>query len=265
MQQTWDGIKDKLSDTWNELGESAKQIFSDMGEDIGQAFGKIKDSSGSIVESLVSGMSSKWETMKNNAANAWDSMKDNLKNKVSGIKDTIKKLGEIENWFSNLWGQVKDSTSQKWEGIKQAVMKPLKSLLENIKTFFSKIKDLFNIKLEFPKIKLPKFKVDGKFSLNPPSVPKISIQWNKMGGIFKRPTIFATPNGYQGVGEAGAEAIIPIEKLKDYMSEVLDKRENKGGDTYIFNVKFDEISELEQFIKMAKSKKRIAKQGDVNA
>ena len=124
---------------------------------------------------------------------------------------------------------------------------------------------MFNIKLEFPKIKLPKFKLEGKFSLNPPSVPNLSVQWNKMGGIFKRPTIFATPNGYQGVGEAGAEAIIPIEKLKDYMSEVLDKRQDKGGDTYIFNVKFDEISELEQFIKMAKAKKRIAKQGDVNA
>lgn len=265
LGQTWDGIKESLSEKWGSISELAKQNFDSMGETINQAFNGIKDGAGNIIESVVSGMSGKWENMKTNAANAWDSMKDTLKNKVSDIGDAIKKLGGLKDWFSDLWNNIKERTSQKWQAIKEAAMGPLKALLQNIRDFFNKVKDLFNIKLEFPKIKLPKFKLEGKFSLNPPSVPKLSVQWNKMGGIFKKPTIFATPNGYQGVGEAGAEAIIPIEKLKDYMSEVLDKKQDKGGDTYIFNVKFDEISELEQFIKMAKAKKRIAKQGDVNA
>lgn len=41
-----------------------------------------------------------------------------------------------------------------------------------------------------------------------------------------------------------------------------DVFDSKGfGDTYIFNVKLDEISEIEEFIRIAKQKKRIDRMG----
>lgn len=46
--------------------------------------------------------------------------------------------------------------------------------------------------------------------------------WNAEGGIFTKPTMFATPAGYQGVGEAGAEAIIPLSKLPSYVGQMID-------------------------------------------
>jgi len=46
--------------------------------------------------------------------------------------------------------------------------------------------------------------------------------WNAEGGIFTKPTIFSTPRGYQGVGEAGAEAIIPLSKLPSMVGQMID-------------------------------------------
>ena len=42
-------------------------------------------------------------------------------------------------------------------------------------------------------------------------------RWNAEGGIFSKPTIFNTRLGMQGVGEAGAEAIMPLSKLQDLL------------------------------------------------
>lgn len=42
--------------------------------------------------------------------------------------------------------------------------------------------------------------------------PKFSVAWHAKGGIFDRPTLFNTPGGLHGVGEAGPEAILPLNK-----------------------------------------------------
>ena len=101
--------------------------------------------------------------------------------------------------------KVKAAASKLWDGIKD--------IFGKIGSFVKGIFDGFkNI------IKLPKFEVKG--SLNPltwlkDGLPKLSVKWNAEGAIFNRPTIFGTSAGYQGVGEAGAEAVMPIEKLQD--------------------------------------------------
>jgi hypothetical protein len=77
-----------------------------------------------------------------------------------------------------------------------------------------------------PKIKLPHFTITGKLSLSPPSVPKLSISWYKEGGIFTKPTLFNTPFGFKGVGEAGAEAVLPINKLEGYIANAVEKTQN---------------------------------------
>ena len=55
------------------------------------------------------------------------------------------------------------------------------------------------------------------------SVPNFSVSWNALGGIFDQPTIFNTPAGMQGVGEAGPEAILPLDTLWAKMKEILNE------------------------------------------
>lgn len=49
--------------------------------------------------------------------------------------------------------------------------------------------------------------------------PKVTM--NAEGAIFSQPTIFDTRLGYQMVGEAGAEAVAPISKLQQYISDAV--------------------------------------------
>lgn len=110
------------------------------------------------------------------------------------------------------WDTVKEKASELWASIK--------GIFNKIKDF---LKGIFDFKWELPKLKMPKFEVTGKFSLNPPSVPKLGINWNADGGIFTQPTVIPTLAGLQGFGEAGPEAILPLNKLPQLLD--LDKRQ----------------------------------------
>lgn len=67
-------------------------------------------------------------------------------------------------------------------------------------------------------IKLPHFDIKGSFSITPPKTPKISVDWYAKGGILNHPTIFgANGDTLMGGGEAGAEAVLPIKLLMEYM------------------------------------------------
>ena len=63
------------------------------------------------------------------------------------------------------------------------------------------------------------------------SVPQFSVNWNALGGIFDSPTVLDTAgNGLQGVGEAGPEAVLPLDTLWVRMKEIVSQavRENSG-------------------------------------
>jgi phage-related minor tail protein len=49
-----------------------------------------------------------------------------------------------------------------------------------------------------------------------PSIPELDVRWFKDGGILTKPALFNIGNGrVGGAGEAGPEAIAPIDKMKD--------------------------------------------------
>lgn len=113
------------------------------------------------------------------------------------------------------------------EDFRRKVDEVFGKVVSTIKGAVNKIKGFFDFEWELPKIKLPHFSISGKFSLNPPSIPKFSVDWYANGGILNRPTVFAQ-NGSRLMagGEAGPEAILPIELLKTYLNEEISKNNN---------------------------------------
>ena len=143
--------------------------------------------------------------------------------------------------FSSLWEKGVDG----FEGLKSGALERfaalgdgIKDKLEGVKNFVSncvgKLKDFFHFDWSLPKIKLPHFSISGSFSLNPPSIPSFGIDWYKEGGIMTEPTLFGrnpeTGNAMVG-GEAGPEAIAPIELLKEYVREAVAE-----GDGRLYDV-----------------------------
>lgn len=147
--------------------------------------------------------------------------------KANPIGAIITVVGLLVTAFVTLYNKCdwfREKVDAIWETVKKGVGKFVKGL-----------KDLFDFEWKLPKIKLPHFSVKGSFSLAPPSVPKISIKWNKDGAILNRPTIFGMANGrYQGGGEAGPEAVLPIEKLREYIRD-----ENRANNQELISMMHD--------------------------
>lgn len=63
------------------------------------------------------------------------------------------------------------------------------------------------------------------------SIPKFSVNWNAIGGIFEKPTVFNTSSGLQGAGEAGPEALLPLDALWKHMEDIVSRvvKENSGS------------------------------------
>ena len=170
-----------------------------------------------------------WDEIKAAAQKAWNAIKSAWGSVASWFNSKV--IQPVKNFFSNLWSGIKStfSNAKSWfsntfNNAKEAIIRPIETARDKIKGVVDKIKGFFsNLKLSLPKIKLPHFKITGKLSLDPPSVPKLSIDWYKNGAIFTRPTIFNTTSGLKGVGEAGAEAVLPIEKLQGFISNAIDR------------------------------------------
>ncbi len=145
-----------------------------------------------------------WDTIKAKAIEiktsvvaTWNTLKAQVVAAVNGLKSAL----------SSAWASIKATASSAWNAVKTAITKPINTAVSLVRTAINKLKSIVNgAKLKLPHIKLPHFSVSGKFSLNPPSVPKIGVSWYKTGGIFDSPSVI-------GIGEAGPEAVVPLDKL----------------------------------------------------
>ena len=137
--------------------------------------------------------------------------------------DLIKaKAIAFKNAVIATFNQFKANVAATFNAIKTAIVTPIQNAIDKVNAIVQRIKGFFPIKIGniFSNIKLPHFKISGKLSINPPSVPKLSIDWYKTGGIFDSPSLI-------GVGEAGAEAVVPLDKFWDKLDKM------QGGETNI--------------------------------
>lgn len=142
-----------------------------------------------------------------------------------GIDISVEQLKQ--KFMDGLTG-ILSMVNDKMNSVKDKFNEKMDAIQEKVNNAIEKIKSLFGIDFPTPKIKLPHIKIDGSFSLSPPSVPKISTDWYADGGIMTKPTIFgASGNTLLGGGEAGAEAILPLSALWSHLKTFI--HEELGG------------------------------------
>lgn len=180
----------------------------------------------SLIIGLVAAFVYLWknnEGFRNFWLKMWDKIKSVTASAVKGIKDKFNGLKDVVSKVKNTFGNIKDAISDKIEGARDSV----KKAIDKIKGFFP-----LSIGKIFSNFKIPKISVSGgkaPFGIaGKGKLPSFSVKWNAEGGILDKPTIFGSiGNTLLGGGEAGKEAIAPIDVLQDYVREAV-KAENEG-------------------------------------
>lgn len=118
------------------------------------------------------------------------------------------------------WNKAISNARSAMQRLSSTVTSAARSAANSVKAAFQ------NMTIKVPKPKLPVISVSSNSvsygNGGSVSVPKFSVGWNALGGIFDQPTIFNTPAGMQGVGEKGPEAILPLDTLWAKMKEILN-------------------------------------------
>lgn len=186
------------------------------------------------VVTMVNAVKEKFNAMKSAIGTVIDNIKSTVSSKFNAVKNTITTIiTAIKSVVSTIFGEIKSTISTIINNIKNTISKVMDSAKNTVKNVIDKIKGFFKFKWSLPKLKMPKISISGKFSINPPSVPKFSISWHKLGGVFDNPTLFNYGNSLHGLGEDGAEAIVPLEKNTQWLDKIAEKLSEKQGNTPI--------------------------------
>lgn len=135
---------------------------------------------------------------------------------------------DITASFDSTWNKTQSSAQTAMNTLVSTVTNAAQSAATAIKAAFA------NMVITIPKPKLPEINVsyDKKDDGNGGSVkvPKFNVSWNALGGIFTKPTILGSSAGMQGVGEAGSEAILPLDTLWAQMRKIVGDivKQNSG-------------------------------------
>ena len=233
----WDDIKEAISNAWETIKEKTSaavdavvQWFTDMKEKISNKVQEIKDKVREKFEEIKQAISEKIQAAKDKVTETFTAIKDKISNKVQEIKDKVKdKFEEIKNNMKEKIESAKTTVLNIFNKIKDGIKEKIDTAKDKVKEAIDKIKDFFNFSWELPKLKMPHISITGKFSLDPPSVPKFSISWNALGGVFDTPTLFGFGDSLQGLGEDGAEAVVPLEKNLGWLNKLADMLSERLG------------------------------------
>lgn len=251
----WNGIKALLSTMWNGLKSLGSSVFNGIKTVITTVWKGIKSTTSSVwngIKSVVSGVwkslktlassafngiktviSAVWNTVKSVTSSVWNGIKSVISRVWNSIKSTATTVfGGIKNTISKVWNAIKSTTSTVWKGIKNAIVNPIANAKDKVSEIIKKIKGFFsNLILKIPKISmppLPHFKLDGKFSLKPPSVPHLSVDWYDKGGVFYGPQVI-------GVGEKRPEFVGALDDLYAIVSSALKDVMGNRTTSYVNN------------------------------
>ena len=212
----WDEIKEVAEKVWDKITTAVQSAVDAVGKLLSGLFDKIKN----IWNSITTTTASIWDGIKNKITSIWDGIKSGITNAINNVKSTV----------SNGFNTVLSTATSIFNAVKTAITNPVDTAKNLVKSAIDTMKGFFNFSWSLPELKMPHISITGSFSLAPPSVPHFSISWYAKGGVFDKPTLFGFGSAIGGLGEAGAEAVVPLEKNTGWLDKIASRISSQIGD-----------------------------------
>lgn len=211
LQAGWTWIKEKLTGLWEKVTKAFCDFFGiHSPSTVFADFGKY------MMEGLVKGIKGALSKVTDACREIWTEIKKVFASVGTWFQDT----------FRNAWQKVKDvfsSGGKIFDGIKDGIASTFKTIVNGlitginkvIATPFNSINSMLNTIRGITILGVSPFK--NLWSYNPLSIPQIPKL--ALGGIVNRPG-----RGVPAIiGEAGAEAVLPLENNTEWMDILADK------------------------------------------
>lgn len=253
----WENCKEYIIAAWETIKNVISSALNAISSVISAGWNAISAVVSPVIDTIINIVSSGWNLISSvvsNVAQGILGVVSSVWNSISGVVSSV--MGTISSVMSSGWNAAKGVVTSAISGIRSVISSGLhsassvvSSVLSGIKSRFSNIwngcksvvssainhiKSAMNFSWSLPKLKLPHPKIEGKFSLDPPSVPHFSIDWYAKamdaGMIMNRPTVFgydAVSNKLMAGGEAGSETVVGTQSLMNMIQDAVNNSGNR--------------------------------------
>ncbi|MGG7199341.1 hypothetical protein ACQPUL_01165 [Clostridium butyricum] len=248
--ETWNNIKTSISDKWGEVKQGTEDTWNNLTSWLGTTWGTISTSASTSWETIKVSISGKWDELKAKCSEIWGNIQTDFSNIVTWVQ-TVFSTG-----WSNAWNGIKNIFSSVFNGLVSIAKKPLNAIIVMVNKI---IDGLNSLSIDIPDW-VPG--VGGEsFGIDIPKIPALA-----KGGIVDSPTLAM-------VGEAGKEAVMPLENNTGWISDLAGQiasilgtgnnsvsTDQQGGDI-VFMLDSSIIGRvaLNELIKMRKQGKNVIK------
>ena len=216
-----DDIKNVIMTVWNAVKSIFLEVWNPIKNFIVSTWDGIKNVISTALNAIKIVITNVFNTIKTFVTNIWNNIRDAISGPINTVKNTVSNVVDsIKNKITSGFTAAKNTASSIFSSIKNTISKSMNAAKDAVHNVIEKIKNKFKFTWSLPKLKLPHPKITGKFSLNPPSVPKFSIDWYKKamgdGMILNAATIFgfnSKTGKFLGGGEAGSETVVGTKSL----------------------------------------------------
>lgn len=222
IMAVWEAIKTVVMTVLNTISTFISTVMNAIKTVITTVWNAISNTISTVLNAIKTVITTIFNAVKTVVTNAWNGIKNVIASVVDGIKSKVSSVfNAVSSTVSSIFNGIKNTAVSIWNGIKSAIVTPIEEAKNKVKSVVDAIKGFFaGISLKLPHIKLPHFSISGHFSLAPPSVPHLSIDWYKKAMnkpmLLNGATIFGSKGGHLlGGGEAGPEVIMGLDTLQN--------------------------------------------------
>ena len=260
---TVDGIKTDVMQKFNTLKTDLTTTTDNIKTSLINSWNNVKGELSSTVDKIKTDLIAKWKALGTGLSAEMDIITRQLDSKMNNMKSSLQsKMNSIKNVFNNSWkgigsnvssivGQMVNGVNNKMNSLSNVGVNAVSRMRTSMESQFrscassaqssaNSIKRAFEgMHISIPRPKIPyitaSYQSYSYGNGGNVSVPRFSVSWYANGGFFNGASII-------GVGEAGREAVLPLENkrnMKPYaqaVASLMSDMTGGNGGTYNINI-----------------------------